>query len=209
MASYRKAFRGDIAQWFRFLVIFFVLLLFASERKVLCAETEPLWSVFVYGGQWTDTRFMEIVFQGRTDFQSSYVWVAGVSRNVHDISRHLRAECEFNVGLNSGRQDHGEMNTAFSLRWRTFPWDRYANTSLAYGLGISYAFERPPIEEEPDRRASRTLIFMPFELTIAPPREKKSPWEAMARIHHRSGAFGIFKDAGGSNFLTAGLRCRF
>jgi hypothetical protein len=189
-------------------VVFFSTLLFLPDEGY-CGEAEPLWSVFAYGGQWTDTRFVHIVFRGRTDFQSSYVWAAGVSRNLFDISRHLGTEAEFNLARNSGLQTHGEMNTAFSLRWKTFPWDRYVKTSLAYGLGISYAFERPPIEEEPERRASRTLIFMPAELTFAPPKEKKSPWEVMVRIHHRSGAFGFFKDAGGSNFVTAGLRYRF
>ncbi len=173
------------------------------------AQVEPPWSLFAYGGQWTDTRFVRIVFRGQTDFQNAYVWVVGGSRNLYDVCRHLRVEGEVNTARNTGRQNHSEINTAFSLRWRTFPWDRYVDTSLAYGLGISHAFARPPIEEEPERRATRTLIFMPTELTFARPRSQGSPWEAMLRIHHRSGAFGVFKDAGGSNFVSLGVRYRF
>ncbi len=189
--------------------LFLGIFLIVPASQGHSAQEEPLWSVYAYGGQWTDTRFVRIVFRGQTDFQNAYVWVVGGSRNIYSFSRHLRAEGEFNLAQYSGRQNHREVNTAFSLRWRTFPWDRYVDTSLAYGLGLSRAFERPPIEEEPDRRAVRTLLSMPTELTFAPPREKRSPWEVMLRIHHRSGAFGVFRDAGGSNFVSLGVRYRF
>ena len=112
-------------------------------------------------------------------------------------------EGELNVAKHSGMQNHLELNTAVLFRWRAFPWSRYVATSIAYGLGFSHAFDRPPIEEEQDRRAVRTLISMPTELTIGPP---EAAWELMLRIHHRSGAFGAFKDAGGSNFISLGLR---
>jgi hypothetical protein len=174
-----------------------------------CAGTERLWSVFAYGGQWTDTRFVHIIFRGRTEFHSSYVWVAGVSRQIYPLGRHLASEGELNVARHSGLQHHLEWNSAVLLRWRTFPWDRYVNTTLAYGLGLSYAQERPAIEEQPHRRAVHTLLSMPAELTFAPPSARGSPWEGMLRIHHRSGAFGVVRDAGGSNFLSLGVRYRF
>jgi hypothetical protein len=172
------------------------------------AEAEPSWSVFAYGGKWTDTRFMQVI-RGKTEFRRSYVWVTGASRKIHDFHEYLVVEGELNIARNSGLQDHFEINGAVSLRWNAFPWDRYVNTSLAYGLGLSHAFERPPIEEQPHRRAARTIVFMPAELTFAPRKSRESPWEAIVRIHHRSGAFGVVKDAGGSNFVTMGLRYRF
>jgi hypothetical protein len=176
---------------------------------VCWADAEKLWSVYAYGGQWTDTRFVHIVFRGRTEFHSSYVWVAGVSRQLYGFNRHLTAEGELNIAKHSGLQHHFEGNSAVLLRWRTFPWNRYVNTSFAYGLGISYAEDRPPIEEEPNRRAANSLLSMPAELTFAPPRRQRSPWEGLLRIHHRSGAFGVVRDAGGSNFISLGVRYRF
>lgn len=183
----------------------FGLLLLLPERG---RTTDMPWSVFAYGGQWTDTRFVHIL-RGRTEFRRSHVWVLGGSRTLLDFGRHLGTEGEVNIAGHTGLQHHAEVNTAFILRWRSFPWDRYVDTSLAYGLGLSLASERPSIEEEPRRSASRLLLFMPAELTFAPPKAHHSPWEAMLRIHHRSGAFGWFRDAGGSNFLSLGVRYRY
>jgi hypothetical protein len=182
--------------------------LLLPAQSAYCMEAESPWSVFAYGGKWTDTRFVQVI-RGKTEFRRSYVWVAGVSRKIHDFHEHLGTEGELNIARNSGLQNHFEINGAVSLRWNTFPWDRYVNTSLAYGLGLSHAFERPPIEEQPHRRAARTIVFMPAELTFAPPKSQESPWELIVRIHHRSGAFGVVRDAGGSNFVTMGLRYRF
>lgn len=177
------------------------LLLLLSGTKPPAAEAGN-WSGYAYGGKWSDNLWNEII-RGETQMDRSYLWVAGASRKLHDFGAHLRLEGELNVAKHSGLQDHLEFNTAALLRWRAFPWSRYVATSIAYGLGLSHALDRPPIEEEPDREAVRTLISMPTEVTIGPP---DADWEVMFRIHHRSGAFGIFKDAGGSNFISLGLR---
>jgi hypothetical protein len=162
------------------------------------------WSAFAYGGKWSDNRWNEII-RRETALRSSYVWVAGAAWKINDFSENLGLEGEINITRNTGQQNHFEFNTAAILRWRAFPWSRYVATSFGYGLGLSYAFDRPPIEEQPQRRASRSLIFMPTELTLGPP---ESTWELMLRIHHRSGAYGLFKDASGSNFIALGVRFR-
>jgi hypothetical protein len=181
------------------LLYFSFLFLLLSGINAHAAEPG---SVFAYGGKWSDNQWNEII-RGRTALRSSYVWAAGATKKLHAFSESLGLEGEFNIARNSGQQNHFELNTATVLRWDAFPWSRYVATSVGYGLGLSYAFARPPIEEQPQRRASRTLIFMPTELTFGPP---QSAWEFMLRIHHRSGAFGVFKDAGGSNFISLGLR---
>ena len=183
-----------------FLVCFSLFLLFPSTG-VAAAEPGP-WSAFVYGGKWTDNRWNEIV-RGQTEMRRSYVWAAGAARNLYNFGDFFSVEGELNVAKNSGRQHHFEVNSAVVLRWQAFPWSQYVATSLAYGLGISYALERPAIEDEPDRRASRSLVFMPTELTLGPP---EADWTMLLRIHHRSGAFGVIDDAGGSNFISLGVR---
>ena len=45
------------------------------------------------------------------------------------------------------------------FRWHRFPWDRYAATSFAWGIGPSYATEIPPIEIETSGSSSRWLIY--------------------------------------------------
>jgi hypothetical protein len=181
------------------------LLLLVPSTEARPAERDGPWSFFAYGGKWSDNRFNEII-RGQTQMGRSYVWAVGLTRRIHDWRDSLQAEGEMNVAGHTGRQDHFEVNTAVSMRWHAFPWDGYVATTLAYGLGLSHAFARPPLEEEPRRRATRMLIFMPAELTFGPPSSRRSPWRLLLRIHHRSGAFGFFKDAGGSNFISLGLR---
>jgi hypothetical protein len=165
-------------------------------------------AVFLYGGRWSATRFVEIL-RLQTEFRNTHLGAVGVSRIMHRFNRHLHLEVEVNVARHRGMQAHFELNAAAGLRWNTFPWDRIVDTSLAYGLGPSYAFDRPPIEERPDRPASRGLVFMTGELALAPPGHRSASWEGFVRIHHRSGMFGVVSESAGSNFVTAGLRHRF
>ena len=176
--------------------------------EVSADEEIDTWSIFAYGGKWSDNRIGEII-QGRTKLRSSYVWVGGVSRKVHDFNDDLQLEMEFNVARHSGKQDHYEFNAAASLRWQSFPWDRYVNSTLSYGLGPSYAERRPPIEQRSDRDPTHVLVFMPVEITFGPPEKYDLPWEVLLRVHHRSGAYGVVSDAGGSNIISTGLRFRF
>ncbi|WP_198005605.1 hypothetical protein [Thioalkalivibrio thiocyanodenitrificans] len=165
-------------------------------------------AVFLYGGQWSATRFVEIL-QLQTDFRNTHMGAIGVSRIMRRFNRHLHLEAEVNVARHRGMQAHFEVNAAVSLRWNTFPWDRVVDTSLAYGLGPSFALDRPRIEERPDRPASRVLVFMVGELALAPPGHRNASWEGFVRIHHRSGMFDVVSESAGSNFVTAGLRHRF
>ena len=165
------------------------------------------WSVFAYGGQWS-ANHIGAILRGRTEFRDSYVGVGGGSRTLYRFREKLSLELEANAGTHGGLQHHSEVNTALLLRWERFPWDRYVNTSVALGLGPSYAFRDPEVEQHPRRPTSRLLVFMPVEITFAQPRARKPQWEWMVRIHHRSGAFGLVSDARGSNFVSTGARYR-
>jgi hypothetical protein len=179
-----------------------------SSTQAVRGASEGDVAVFVYAGQWSANRFGEIVGL-RTVPRSSYVGVVGASRRLYSFNEHMYLEGEVNVARHWGRQDHFEINAAASVRWHTFPWDRFVDTSIAHGFGPSYAFERPPIEWRSDHRASRVLVFMVTELAFAPPRSRDAPWEGFIRIHHRSGAYDVVSRSGGSNFLAGGLRYRF
>jgi hypothetical protein len=166
------------------------------------------WAVFLYGGKWSDNRFVEIL-QLQTEFGRSHLGAVGASTTLYRFNPHLSLEGEMNLVRHWGRQDHFEVNASVNLRWSTFPWDHHVDTSVAYGLGPSYAFERPPIEVRPDRPAAHRLAFMMGELAFAPPGQRGASWEGLIRIHHRSGVFDLVSKASGSNFVTAGLRYRF
>jgi hypothetical protein len=188
-------------------IVVCVITLFPAKNH--SAETdERKWSVFAYGGQWSDNPIGKILlFQ--TKFENSYVWAAGISRKIIDITDDLLIEAELGAARHTGLQDHFELNASFNLRWHNFPWDNFVNTSIAYGLGPSYANRRPPVEESSRQKPAHVLVFMPLEITLAPPKQHNLPWEFIVRVHHRSGAFGVVSDAKGSNFVTVGLRYRF
>ncbi len=188
-------------------LIFGVLSLF-PVKKIFAETDEPLWSVFVYGGKWSDNPIAHII-RFETEFENSYVWAAGISRNIYDITDFLVIEAELGTARHTGLQDHCEFNAALNLRLHRFPWDDYIKTSLAYGLGPSYATSRPPIENTTDRGPAHILVFMPVEVAFGPPGKSNSPLEFIIRVHHRSGAYGIVSTAKGSNFVTAGFRYRF
>jgi len=169
-------------------------------------QQQSQWSMFAYGGQWNDNSIGEILTL-RTDFENSYIWVVGVARQLHTLNRNLTLELEANTAVHSGRQSHMELNSALSLRWHHFPWNHCIKTTVAYGLGPSYALKKPRIEQRSQREAAHLLVFMPVEITFARPHDPN--WQLLLRVHHRSGAYGVVSDASGSNFVTVGLRYRF
>ncbi len=166
------------------------------------------WSAAVYGGRLSDNRIGQILYL-RTQMEPSHVWAVMVSREVHRVADDLSAEIEWNLARHTGLQDHFEINSAFLLRWHRFPWDRFVNTTLAYGAGPSYALRKPPVERRSGRDPAHLLVFMPVELTLAPPERFEHAWKTLLRVHHRSGAYGVVSNAPGSNFVTLGLRYRF
>ncbi len=149
-----------------------------------------------------------LFFQAK--LSDSHVWVGALSKNLASLNEHIDIEFEGQVAKHSGPvQRHWELNGLGVLRWQTFPWDRYVDTSVAFGLGLSYAFDKPEFEVQAHDRSNRLLVYILVELTAAIPRAPQ--WEFVARIHHRSAAYGTFEQdlRGASNGLGFGLKYRF
>lgn len=158
----------------------------------------------LYGGQVSDNEYDEIVL-GETELEDSYLLAAAWTGVLGRPHRWFRVEGEINLAGHFGLQDHGEANALVSLRLTRFPWDSLLDTSLAMGLGPSYAFETPPLEAAYGD-GERLLAFWLTEITVDP--YPNSPWNGLVRIHHRSSVFGLVSDAYGSNFITVGVGYR-
>ncbi|MFA9479952.1 hypothetical protein ACERK3_16840 [Phycisphaerales bacterium AB-hyl4] len=162
------------------------------------------WSVTAFIGQWDESRFAEILTFRGGDMKASYL--AGfalnrrIARKANDI---VHWEVEASVFRHWRIQDNWEGNLALVVRWTAFPWDRYVNTSAAFGSGVSLASEKPKLEGT----TREFLHHLLAEVEFAPPGD--TPWSGVARVHHRSGAFGLYGRHGGSNAITLGLRYRF
>ena len=119
----------------------------------------------------------------------------------------LLLEAEGQVVYNFGDQHHWEFNAVpVILRWQRFPWNHRVTTSAAFGLGLSYATEVPEVEVEIEGDSEQWLIYWVAELTAG---RVASPWAITLRLHHRSVAWGLLGEEGGSNAVGLGVRYRF
>ena len=149
----------------------------------------------------------------RDPFGANYAdaWLVAASYSrayTEQIDHALRIEWEANVTYNFGDQDHFELNFApITLRWQTFPWSARIHTTAAFGLGLSYAMNRPEVEQEIEGDTQQLLIYLIMELTAGPP---DGPWSIALRLHHRSTGWGVMGvDDGGINAPGLGFRYEF
>ena len=186
-------------------VIMVIALMPAFTGKTMAADD---FAVTVYGGRMTDGDFGDAL-TGQADFIDAYVVVGALSwtfaRYFEDA---LSFELEGQVGKWWGDQHNVEFNLPLAIRWSKFPWNHYVSTSLAYGLGPSYASKEPAAEIDEHDSTKKFLVYWFGEIAFGPP---DSNWAGVFRIHHRSGAFGLIADRGegGSNTLAVGLKYRF
>jgi hypothetical protein len=140
--------------------------------------------------------------------KNSYISVISLGRELSVYEEKIAVEIEGQLGFHHGAQNHQEMNCAIILRWLSFPWDHYVDTSFAIGNGISYATVAPDIEIENavNGNTNQWLYYMMVEWAFT----ALSQWEFFWRIHHRSGIYGLMADDdAGSNFIGFGIRFRY
>ncbi|UCG39212.1 MAG: hypothetical protein JSV00_02975 [bacterium] len=160
----------------------------------------------VYGGRVTDERWFESLSLNAR-FVDAYILVTALAWTVKSSREGgLAVEVEGQVARYFGDQDHLEFNLPVALRWHRFSWDHVVDTSLAFGLGPSWAAEDPEVEKAINGSTRQFLVHWFAEVALGPP---GTAWAAVFRLHHRSTGFGLVADDGGSNTLTLGLRFRF
>ncbi len=72
--------------------------------------------------------------------------VVALSKRLGPYRPRLNYEMEGQIVKHFGVQDHWEFNALGVMRWEPFWWDRIVETSAAFGLGASYATEKPKAE---------------------------------------------------------------
>jgi opacity protein-like surface antigen len=169
------------------------------------AFAEKEWAVTLLGGQYSGSKLLEL--GGKVEFKDSYTAGLAVSYEFVDWGRHMRWELEGQMLKHFGEQEHVEFTSSINARWITFPWNRYLDTSVAIGGGLSVTSEVPVLEKrDPENSQAATLLhYLLLEAAVGLP---SSSWSLVARVHHRSGIFGLFSHSG-SNVLALGLRYRF
>ncbi len=163
-------------------------------------------AIAVFGGLVTDNNWEDTLAPWNLDYRESLVAGLAISHRIGRFDHRLSFEIEGQVVRHFGDQDHWEFNLPIVARWEAFPWDDVIDTSLAFGIGPSYASEIPKVEVANGGSSQRWLVYWMAEIEVGPP---DKDWSALFRIHHRSGAFGLVADEGGSNALVIGLKQRF
>jgi len=144
---------------------------------------------------------------GDINFTDSYLVAATLAKRIGSWDEKASFELEGQIVKHFHLQTHWEFNALASARWEAFWWDNYLDTSVAFGIGPSYATDEPEIEIENDGKTARFLVYLMVELAVALP---SYPHTALiVRIHHRSNAFGLVAEEGGSNALALGLKWTF
>jgi hypothetical protein len=171
------------------------------------AQAESDWAISLYGGQWigaSNDAMMSL------EVADTYLAGLGVIYEFEQSGPHVRWEVEGQILQHFGLQHPTEFVLDIAVRWVTYPWDKWIDTSVALGAGLSYTTELPEFEakQNPDTGATQLLHYLAFEIAVAPPGE--SHWSLVFRLHHRSGVWGLFDGVGSaSNFAVIGIRYRF
>ncbi|MFQ5636110.1 MAG: hypothetical protein ACE5G3_12375 [Gammaproteobacteria bacterium] len=180
----------------------------ASDPAAGPDESRP-WSFTLYT-IWLSEEQLGDMLLFQAALESSQAWVAAVSRRIGPSNRHVDTEIEGQLAKHAGPvQRHWEANGLGALRWKTFPWNNMIDTTAAVGLGLSYAFDDPTFERNAHGTSNQWLVYILVELTASLP--KVPTWALVARIHHRSAAYGTFEDdlEGASNAFGVGIKYRF
>ena len=173
------------------------------------AEEPTDWALTGYVGRITSVNaWHDIVTEpNHVKFADAYLATLALS---HTLARYrendLGLEAEGQVVYNFGDQSNWEFNALLATRWYRFPWNETVATTMAFGLGLSYATEVPEVEVELEDSSEQLLFYWVWEMTFAPP---GAPWGVSLRLHHRSTGFGLMAEDGGMNAIALGLRFEF
>ena len=167
---------------------------------------------------WSATLYGAVLLEGNlsdgsllnSGFEDSYLTALAVAKRMASWEDKIDLELEGQIVKHFRGQEHWEFNALGIGRWLPFPWDDHLNTSFAFGAGLSVATETPKVEEERrgDGQTQEVLTYLLLELEMGLPAYPN--WSCVTRIHHRSGAFGLFNGVtGASNALGFGIKYRW
>ena len=123
-------------------------------------------------------------------YEDSYLVALSVSKRVSSFRELIDIEIEGQAVKHFGDQTNWEFNWLPVIRWLPFPWDAFIDTSIATGVGLSYAAETPQVENIGENDTPKLLGYLMLEFAFSLP--KPSKYLFVARVHHRSGANGLF-----------------
>ena len=163
-------------------------------------------------GRYVETSMTDIFFDPKPipwNWDYGDITFASITfgRKLADYGRYISFEPEAGIGRRFGDADEYEFWGALYFRWNPFIWDHIVETSIAASTGVSYASDNNELEEDRAKSNASWLHYFSPEITLAPPGDSSVSF--VVRLHHRSGAGGLFGESGGFQYLMFGLRAHF
>ncbi|MEA2060565.1 MAG: hypothetical protein U9P10_08705 [Thermodesulfobacteriota bacterium] len=189
-------------KWFWIMVI-----LITTLGGTSYAADERQWAISLFTGRLTDGDLGDSAMFN-VSFEDAFLVAGTLSKKYYRYFDSIDLEWEVQAVKHFKDQNHWEFNGLNVVRWTAFPWDPYLDTSVAAGTGLSFASSRPEIESKNHTDTSNILAYLMFEVAFSLPTVPE--WSLVTRIHHRSGAYGLFNNVhGASNAWIFGLRYHF
>lgn len=176
----------------------------------------PKWFVLFYLGKMTNDNLGQVLtFNYTLDKDTLYSFEIGKELHPCNLFRRYLQPVVSTVDIRANftvlDDTYGtiyEFNPYFALNWNQFIWCRYLKTTATFGEGMSYVTKVPFAEAHNSDQERKLLNFLLFELAFALPQCPN--FEVIARVHHRSGAFGLYHaNNAGSTAIGVALRYRF
>ncbi len=162
----------------------------------------------IYAGPGVPTVLVDLVRFKNIELVSDTVTVAALSREIWTDQEALALEVEGQFAKFLEKANLFSVNGALIIRWLRTPWSKGLGATFGFGNGLSYANGIPKLEAERLERTNKLLYHLLFEASFPVTTSKR--WEAVFRLQHRSGVFGLFNDVvGGSDYLCLGIKYRF
>lgn len=165
------------------------------------------WSATLYGGPVSYSRASDI-FNGRGRLNGGMFGLA-VDKKLVNLGWDISIGAEGQVTEYFVTHTYTTFALGLGLRFDRFPWN---NTSLAIYSGPSYAPDSPEITDHQYGLSFRMVKFLNFigiEFAVAIPGHERH-WDAVMRIYHRSGAWGVYSDnVDEGSMIGFGLRAKF
>jgi hypothetical protein len=189
------------------LMLFMAAESWAEDPEGVNQRLDYKWHLTAYAGISAQRSLGELVTLQAIFPDNTYIAVGALSRTVYRYKHWFSFELEGQIARHFGeRENLWEFVGVFIGRWNHFPWDKHVDMSFAIGNGVSYYTEVSEIELGETPEAQRYLNYLLFEVTAGLPRHPR--WDAVFRIHHRSGINGLVGHSG-ANFPSLGLKYSF
>lgn len=188
-------------------LVFVAIFIAAVNAGAQTEQPKRNW-ITLYGGPSTAVSLMDIVRFTVPKFENRWAITAGMGHELRRFNHYLGLEMEGDVSKYLDNARGFSVSGAIIMRWLDPPWRKLFGGTFAFGNGLSYANRIPEVEAVTIPKSARLLYHLLIEYEFSLTGDQA--WNAIFRVHHRSGAFGVFDGVvGGSDFLCLGLKYRF